>query len=171
MSLSGLVHFWYLTCVRMFITWIVSQFHVFSAGTATSVSWWNISSPCCLSRAARPLLLTVLTTAASLTGRSLCQNWTWLHYCRHTRLQRFTKHTHTHTHTHTHKLTHTQAHILLFWFSPFFQCISKGFFPASLNVAFNSPADCRACFYETPNKPEWGGAIVQSSKDGAKWFH
>ncbi len=66
------------------------------AGTATSVSWWNISSPCSLSGAARPLLWTVLSTAVSLTGRSLCQNWTWMHYCRHTY-----KHTHTHTQAHT----------------------------------------------------------------------
>lgn len=47
-----------------------------SPRTATWVNWWNISFPCCLWRAAGPLLLTVPSTAASHTGRSPCQNWT-----------------------------------------------------------------------------------------------
>lgn len=56
----------------------------FFAGTATSLSWWNISSPWSLLTAALGLPWSVPSTAASLTGRNLCLNWTWRHYCRQT---------------------------------------------------------------------------------------
>lgn len=51
-------------------------------GTATSVSWWNISFQCCRSRTALPLLWRVPSTAVSPTGRSRSQNWTWTRCCR-----------------------------------------------------------------------------------------
>lgn len=120
-----------ISCVPMFIKRIVCVcVFVCFAGTATSVSWLNISSPCALSTAARPLLWTVLSTAVSPIGRSLCQNWTWMHYCRHTL---------------PHILRQSHKHIYSYLCSLLFQRISKGFFPACLNTAFDRLANCSAC--------------------------
>lgn len=53
--------------------------------------------------AEHPLFLTVLTTVVFPIGRSLYQNWTWMHYCRHAVPNLYTKHTQAKASTYTRK--------------------------------------------------------------------